>query len=178
MLKYVVLVFSELNNPNSIIYQLTLVSYWLETSHWNFSQTATLHLYNMADKRWKATTAALLSPIFWLQGHIPNQKSLWELFTQDGTDQPHWLMDYSSDWFPGIGYARFRYVGKSDIYINSLWPSDTICRHRSGSTLAQVMACCLTAPSHWLTQYWLLISKALWLSPECNFTKDIPATNH
>ena len=45
-------------------------------------------------QRWKATTAALLSPIFWLQGHIPNQKSLWELFTQDGTDQPHWLMDY------------------------------------------------------------------------------------
>ena len=45
-------------------------------------------------QRWKATTAALLSPIFWLQGHIPNQKSLWELFTQDDTDQPHWLMDY------------------------------------------------------------------------------------
>ena len=32
--------------------------------------------------------------------------------------------------------------------VNSLWPSDTIWRHRSGSTLAQVMACCLTAPSH------------------------------
>ena len=47
-------------------------------------------------QRWKATTAALLSPIFWLQGHIPNQKSLWELFTQDGTDQPHWLMDYQA----------------------------------------------------------------------------------
>ena len=48
----------------------------------------------MADRGEKATTAALLSPIFWLQGHRPNQKSLWELFTQDGTDQPHWLMDY------------------------------------------------------------------------------------
>ena len=24
--------------------------------------------------------------IFWLQGHIPDKKSLWELFTQDGTD--------------------------------------------------------------------------------------------
>ena len=45
-------------------------------------------------QKWKATTAALLSLIFWLQGHIPNQKSLWELFTQDGTNQPHWLMDY------------------------------------------------------------------------------------
>ena len=32
----------------------------------------------------------------------------------------------------------------------SLWPNDTIWRQRSGSTLAQVMACCLTAPSHYL----------------------------
>ena len=47
-------------------------------------------------QRWKATTATLLSPIFWLHGHIRNQKLLWELFTQDGTDQPHWLMDYQA----------------------------------------------------------------------------------
>ena len=36
--------------------------------------------------------------------------------------------------------------------INSLWPNDAIWRHRSGSTLAQVMACCLAAPSHYLNQ--------------------------
>ena len=36
------------------------------------------------------------------------------------------------------------------IFVNSLWPSDTIWWHRSGSTLAQVMAGCLTAPSHYL----------------------------
>ena len=36
-------------------------------------------------------------------------------------------------------------------YFNSLWPSDTIWKHKSGSTLAQVMACCLMAPSHYLT---------------------------
>ena len=35
---------------------------------------------------------------------------------------------------------------------NSLWPSDTIWRQRSGSTLAQVMACWLTATSHYLNQ--------------------------
>ena len=34
---------------------------------------------------------------------------------------------------------------------------------RSGSTLAQVMACCLTATSHYLNQCWL-ISEALWYS--------------
>ena len=38
---------------------------------------------------------------------------------------------------------------------NSLRPSDAIRRQRSGSTLAQVMSCCLTAPSHYLNKCWL-----------------------
>ena len=38
--------------------------------------------------------------------------------------------------------------------INSLWPIITIWWYRSGSTLDQVMACCLTAPSHYLNQCW------------------------
>ena len=37
------------------------------------------------------------------------------------------------------------------------WLSDAIWRHRSGSTLAQVMACCLSAPSSYLNQCWLII---------------------
>ena len=92
-----------------------------------FSLTATLHLYNMADKRWKATTAALLSPIFWLQGHIPNQKSLWELFTQDGTDQPHWLMDYLRYFelvIDALAEILWRY-SNFKIY-RTLWPADVI----------------------------------------------------
>ena len=55
-------------------------------------------------------------------------------------------------------------------------PSDTIWWHRSGWTLAQVMACCLMVPSHFLDQYWLIISKLLWHSPEGNFIRDISAT--
>ena len=43
--------------------------------------------------------------------------------------------------------------------VNSLWPSDPIWRQRSGSTLAQIMACCLAAPSHYLNQCRLIISK-------------------
>ena len=42
---------------------------------------------------------------------------------------------------------------------NSLRLSDVIWWQRSGSTLAQVMACGLTAPSHYLNQCWLIISK-------------------
>ena len=40
----------------------------------------------------------------------------------------------------------------------SLWPSDAIWRHGSWSTLVQVMVCCLTAPSHYLNQCWLIIT--------------------
>ena len=40
------------------------------------------------------------------------------------------------------------------ISFNSLCPSDTIWRQRSGSTLARVMACCLAAPSHYLNQFY------------------------
>ena len=49
---------------------------------------------------------------------------------------------------------------------NSLWPSDAMRRQRTEFTLAQLMACCLTAPSHYLEQCWLIISKVLWHSSE------------
>ena len=57
--------------------------------------------------------------------------------------------------------------------VNSLGPNDAICWQRSGSTLAQVMACCLTTPSHYLNQCWLSIRKVQWYSYEDNFRSDI-----
>ena len=44
------------------------------------------------------------------------------------------------------------------------------------ATLAQVMACCLSAPSHYLKQCQLPISEVLWHSPESNFTVSAQAT--
>ena len=61
---------------------------------------------------------------------------------------------------------------------NSLGPGDAIWPHRSGSTLVQVIACCLTAPSHYLNQCWLIISKIQWHSSQGNFTRYILAINH
>ena len=54
-----------------------------------------------------------------------------------------------------FGYQR----GNSHLahYTHLLWPGDAIWRHGTRSTLAQVMACCLTAPSHHLNQCWLII---------------------
>ena len=53
--------------------------------------------------------------------------------------------------------------------LNSLLPSDAMWQHRSGPTLAQVMAWCLMAPSHYMNQCWLFISEVLWHSPESTF---------
>ena len=64
------------------------------------------------------------------------------------------------------------------LWINSLRPSDAIRGQRSGSTLAKVMACCLTAPSHYLTQCWLIIRKVQGGSPEGNFITDTSVINH
>ena len=52
---------------------------------------------------------------------------------------------------------------------NSMWLSDTIWWQISESTLAQVLACCLMAPSHYLSQCWLIINDILRHSPEGNF---------
>ena len=48
--------------------------------------------------------------------------------------------------------------------VNSLGPSDAIWRQRSGSPLAHVMACCLTAPSHYPNQCWLITCEVEWHS--------------
>ena len=61
-------------------------------------------------------------------------------------------------------------VSNFDLFPNSLWPSDAKWRQRSGSTLAQVMACCLMATSHYLNQCWLIISKVQWHPSGSNFS--------
>ena len=45
------------------------------------------------------------------------------------------------------------------LFFSSLWPSDAMRRRTFGSILAQVMAWCLTAPSHYLNQCWLVSSE-------------------
>ena len=69
-------------------------------------------------------------------------------------------------------------MDQSSELFSSFWPRDTIWRHRSRSTLAQVLACCLMAPSHYLNQYWLIISKVLWHSYEGNFAGNAPDIYH
>ena len=62
------------------------------------------------------------------------------------------------------------------------WPVDSYVnrqdRERTESTLAQVTACCLTAPSHYLNQRCLIISEVQWLSSEGNSMNDTLVINH
>ena len=57
--------------------------------------------------------------------------------------------------YDGLGMVGSIAMGLLGIFLSTLRPIDAIWRDRSGSTLAQVMACCLTAPSHYLNQCWL-----------------------
>ena len=68
-------------------------------------------------------------------------------------------------------------TGIVQVLVNSLRPSDAIWRWRSWSTLVQSMACCLMAPSHYLNQYWLIISEVLWHSSEDIIIRRFEDTN-
>ena len=62
-------------------------------------------------------------------------------------------------------------------HFNSLGAHDAIWRWRSRSTLVQVMACCLMAPSQYLNQCWLIISKVLRHSSEDIIMRRFEDTN-
>ena len=49
-------------------------------------------------------------------------------------------------------------------WLSSLWFCDAIWLHGSKSTWVQVMACCLTASSHYLNQCWPITDRVLWNS--------------
>ena len=107
--------------------------------------------------------------------------------TQSGN---HFLILYKkSFWILRVTWI-LRYMGNDETFqvaemrfdklfiVDSLGLSDAIWRQGSGSILAQVMVCCLTAPSHYLIQCWLIISKVQWHSSRDNFTRDTSDINH
>ena len=99
----------------------------------------------------------------WMHQHLTDICKIWLWFQMCGIE--HILYGAFSVWKVGCLLDIWIVSGVS---LNSLWPSDAIWHHRSGSTLAQVMVCCLTAPSHYLNQCWLTISEVLCHSCEGN----------
>ena len=97
-----------------------------------------------------------------------NTFAIWAILYYQMTLDAFWRVKY-----------HIRIIAESLLkYIDSLGPSDAISRHWSGSTLAQIMACCLTARSHYLNPWWLIICNVLWHSSEGNFIRDTSATIH
>ena len=81
------------------------------------------------------------------------------------SDECYWTLLISRHWFRywlgAIMQQAITWNNAGQVYwrINvSLGLSDVIWWHRSGSTLAQGMAHCLAAPSHYLNHYWLIIN--------------------
>ena len=72
-------------------------------------------------------------------------------------------------WFCIYSYGDFLNIEVTQMCtgLNSLWPGYAIRRHRSVS----ILACCLTAPTCYLNQCWLIISEVQWLSSEGNLTR-------
>ena len=89
---------------------------------------------------------------------------------------PTYFMDKVKPVYPTFNVRwrwRYNYLSVRPAWTrpNLLWPGDAIWLHRARSTLPQVMACCLTAPSHYLNQCWPIISDVLWHSLEGNFCR-------
>ena len=119
-----------------------------------------------------------ISGLWWIPSPLGNYEVSWYGFcVMTGKFSAHGRP--ICRWFITHQHLMFtRYCKMPDHFFNSLGPSDAIWRQRSGSTLAQVMACCLTAPSHYLNQCWLVISGVHWDSSEGNFRKDTSALSH
>ena len=75
------------------------------------------------------------------------------------------------------GHRKAFWINGPDGSIDLLWPSDALWWHISGSTLAQVMACCLTTPSHYRNQCWPIIGVGLWHSLVIRFLGSVQDIN-
>ena len=74
---------------------------------------------------------------------------------------------------PKISHPNLeRLRNQGTLWFNSQWPSDAIKCHGTWYTLNRVIACCLTAPSHYLNQSWLIINEVLCHSCDLNFTRN------
>ena len=133
---------------------------------------------------WQQQLAVFRNNICWIQhaGSIPvtlnwfhaSAHRLPEIWTL--REEPHrrTLTHWSLDVMMPINNFEHNLV----VYILSILSDivpiltgDTIWWQRSGSIVAQVMACCLTALNHFLTQCYHTIKGVLWHWPESNYKK-------
>ena len=90
-------------------------------------------------------------------------------------------------WCFNCGLQAFQWDHSSNIFAwfvgkyHPLLLSNATWQQRTESTLVQIMACCLTAPSYYLNQrwwIWLIISEVLWHSHEGHITEKPHGISH
>ena len=68
-----------------------------------------------------------------------------------------------------------RVKSHGDIDLGHHWLSNWLVawlHHKFGSTSAQLLACCLMPPSHYVNKYWLIFRKVKWHSSQDNFIRN------
>ena len=73
----------------------------------------------------------------------------------------------------GYTYVRIMLWG-----LNSIYPSDAIWRHISGSILDRVMACCLKTLGYYLNCCWPIIREVFWHRVEGKFSRNAKDIYH
>ena len=89
------------------------------------------------------------------QGHMNDIWNPWQTWPWFLLNEVSRSQEWHSEYLKNMAKIFVKYFCQS---LNSSWLSDVIRWHRSGSKLAQVMACCLTAPNHYLNQHLSIIS--------------------
>ena len=88
---------------------------------------------------------------------------------------------YMCQWI-GPSVQGMTYSNENTFWIldsfNSLWPSWCLMAIYMWVRLVQIMACCLVAPSHFLNQYWFVISRILHHPPKGSSTGNTHENNH
>ena len=92
--------------------------------------------------------------------HVVNVAAVNELVTQGARLSAAVVLNLFATNIPGPAWRG--------LILNAMWPS---WYQRSWSTLVQIMACCLMAPSLYLNRCRLIISKIQWNSFESNFKR-------
>ena len=153
---------------------------WLNVS-WNTLQGVAKSQYVTSALKWMRGLKLCAPDMYWLCWRKNMKCIFWFSIISDnaGTVSNHPFILHmqcygcwwSGDTCKGTFLLSFEILSGLDtlLGINSLGPSDAMCRQKTGSTLAQVMACCLTTPSHCLNQCWHITNKLQWHSSQGKF---------
>ena len=111
---------------------------------------------------WKLLSGSVSNRLFRLSAKKASKLCITSLLFGESIDQ--WIPCTQRGNNVGVSISWSLHDKSSSAAVDTLWPSDTIWQCRSRSALAQVMTCCLTMPSHYLNQYWQIISEVLFYS--------------